>query len=60
MLNAFLNDNKISIAKLTEQTAALEIRIDKRQQKPSSEPIISAAKSPTFKRRKIFDRVASP
>ena len=68
MLKNFLKENKISIAKLTEPHRMIPpSSIVTREyydldwkEKPMSEPIIGAARSPNYKRRKIFERISSP
>jgi hypothetical protein len=70
MLKTFLKDNKISLARLTSPvrmapastpTIPLDRQPEERQ-KPMSEPLIAidAVRSPTSKRRKIFERISSP
>ena len=67
MLKTFMKENKISLAKLTEaqqivppsSTLTREYyEVDWKQ--PISEPIIPSARSPTYKRRNIFQKITAP
>lgn len=75
MLKTFLKENKISLARLTSPsrvqlasspqipsyTSQQDYALSEKQQ-PASEPLIAipSARSPTHKRRKIFEPISSP
>jgi hypothetical protein len=68
MLKTFMKENKISLAKLTSPpkivhpppTPTMEYYQVEWKQKPMSEPTIAAPRSPTYKRRRIFEKISSP